>query len=139
VRLQEEGLIRHIGLSEVSVEQLREAQEIATIATVQNLYNLSNRKAEPLLEYCEQNEIGFIPWFPLATGDLADSGGPLAQIAEQHDATASRLALAWLLRRSSVMLPIPGTSSVAHLEDNLGAAGVELSDEEFEALARAAA
>jgi len=135
--LQEEGKIRHIGLSEVSVEQLEEAQRHATIATVQNLYNLSNRKAEDLLEHCERHEIGFIPWYPLATGELARSGGPLDEISAETGATPPQLALAWLLRRSPAMLPIPGTSSVAHLEDNLKAAEIELSDEQFEALSAA--
>ena len=101
---------------------------------MQNLYNLTKRDAEPLLDHCTEHGIGFIPWFPLATGGLAKSGGPLAELSEQHDASPSQLALAWLLRRSPVMLPIPGTSSVAHLEDNLAAASLELSDEQFEAL-----
>ncbi len=132
--LQDEGKIRHIGVSEVSVEQLQEAQQTAEIASVQNLYNLSKRDAEPLLEHAEQHGIAFIPWFPLATGDLTKPGGTLAQLSQELGATPSQLALAWLLRRSPVMLPIPGTSSVAHLEDNLAAAGVALSDEQFEAL-----
>jgi pyridoxine 4-dehydrogenase len=137
VELQQEGKIRHIGLSEVSVEQLEEARETAEIVTVQNLYNLAHRDAESLLEHCEEQGIGFIPWFPLATGQLAAPGGPLDQIAEAQDASPSQLALAWLLRRSPVMLPIPGTSSVGHLEDNLAAAGLELTDEQFEALSEA--
>ena len=136
-KLQDEGKIRHIGLSEVSVEQLEEARKVATIASVQNLFNLSNRAAEPLLEYCEKNDIGFIPWFPLATGELSKEDGPLAESAKQHDATPSQLALAWLLKRSPVMLPIPGTSSVDHLESNTAAAGIELTDDEFEALSQA--
>ncbi len=135
-KLQDEGKIAHIGLSEVDVDQLREAQGIATIASVQNLYNLANRKAEDLLDYCEANGLGFIPWFPLATGDLARGDGPLKDIAEKKGASPSQLALAWLLHRSPVMLPIPGTSSVAHLEDNLEAAGIELSDEDMDALGR---
>jgi pyridoxine 4-dehydrogenase len=134
VDLQREGKIHHIGLSEVSVEELQAAQELATIATVQNLYNLSNRRAEPLLEYCEQHGIGFIPWFPLATGKLASAGGPLDEIASEVGASPSQIALAWLLKRSPVMLPIPGTKSVAHLEDNCAAAAIELSDGQFEAL-----
>ena len=133
-KLQDEGKIRHIGLSEVDVAQLQEAQQTATIATVQNLFNLANRAAEPLLEHCEQHGIGFIPWFPLATGELSQEDGPLAAAAKQHDATPSQLALAWLLKRSPVMLPIPGTSSVDHLESNTAAAGIELTDEEFAAL-----
>ena len=136
-KLQDEGKVRHIGLSEVDVDELEEARKIATIATVQNLFNLSNRDAEPLLDYCESNDIGFIPWFPLATGALSQEDGPLAAAAKEHEATPSQLALAWLLKRSPVMLPIPGTSSVAHLESNTAAAGIELTDDEFEALAAA--
>ncbi|MFF5108821.1 aldo/keto reductase [Streptosporangium sp. NPDC000509] len=134
--MQREGKIRHIGLSEVSVEDVEEAGKSATIVSVQNLYNLAHRDAEPLLEYSEANGIGFIPWFPLATGRLAAEGGPLAAAAREHGATPSQLALAWLLRRSPVMLPIPGTSTVAHLEDNVAAAAVQLTDEEFNALTR---
>jgi pyridoxine 4-dehydrogenase len=133
-KLQEEGKIRHIGLSEVDIDQLEEAQKTATIVSVQNLFNLTARDAEPLLDHCEENGIGFIPWFPLATGELLEEGGPLAEIAAETGAEPSQLALAWLLRRSPVMLPIPGTSSVAHLEQNLGAAELELTDEQFEAL-----
>jgi pyridoxine 4-dehydrogenase len=132
--LQKEGKIRHIGLSEVDVDQLKEAQKTATIASVQNLFNLTKRDAEPLLDHCEENGIGFIPWFPLATGKLVEDGGPLAKIAAETGAEPSQLALAWLLKRSPVMLPIPGTSSVAHLDQNLGAAGLELTDEQFAAL-----
>ncbi|HVV90590.1 MAG TPA: aldo/keto reductase, partial [Solirubrobacterales bacterium] len=110
--LQKEGKIRHIGLSEVDVEQLEAAQRTATIVSVQNLFNLVKRDAEPLLDHCEANDIGFIPWFPLATGELAGEGGPLADIAKETGAEPSQLALAWLLRRSPVMLPIPGTSSL---------------------------
>jgi pyridoxine 4-dehydrogenase len=132
--LQQEGKIRHIGLSEVAVDQLEEAQKTATIVSVQNLFNLANRDAEPLLEHSEANGIGFIPWFPLATGKLVADGGPLAQIAAETGAEPSQLALAWLLMRSPVMLPIPGTSSVAHLDQNLGAAELELTDEQFKAL-----
>jgi len=128
VLLQQEGKIRHIGLSEVSVAQLRQAQEIATIVSVQNLYNLANRSAEDLLEHAEAEGIAFIPWFPLATGNLAGDGGPLDRLSAELGASPSQLALAWLLRRSPVMLPIPGTSSVAHLEDNLAAAEIELTD-----------
>jgi len=132
--LQKEGKIRHIGLSEVSVEQLEEARKFATIVSVQNLFNLTNRSAEPVLDHCTENGIGFIPWFPLATGKLAEEDGPLAQIAEETGAEPSQLALAWLLKRSPVMLPIPGTSSLAHLDQNLGAAELELTDEQFDAL-----
>jgi pyridoxine 4-dehydrogenase len=137
VALQQEGKIRHVGLSEVSVEQLKEAQQYATIATVQNLYNLANRSAEALLDECERQRIGFIPWFPLNTGGLSEAGGPLDAISKELAASPSQLALAWLLERSPVILPIPGTSSVAHLEDNLGAADLKLTDEQFEALSAA--
>ena len=137
-QLQEEGKIRHLGLSEVSVAQLKEAQQTAEIVSVQNLYNLAHRDAEDLLEHCEAEGIGFIPWFPLATGELAREDGPLAVAAKEHDATPSQLALAWLLRRSPVMLPIPGTSSVEHLDANTAAAAIELTDEEFAALTEAA-
>jgi aryl-alcohol dehydrogenase-like predicted oxidoreductase len=132
--LQQEGKIRHIGLSEVDVAQLEAAQKTATIVSVQNLFNLTARDAEPLLDHCEANDIGFIPWFPLATGKLAEEGGPLADIAEETGAEPSQLALAWLLKRSPVMLPIPGTSSLAHLDQNLGAADLELTDAQFAAL-----
>jgi len=135
--LQEQGKVRHIGLSEVSVEQLVEAQETAEIVSVQNLFNLANRDAEALLDHATEHGIGFIPWFPLATGELVKDGGPLVELAEKHDATPPQLALAWLLHRSPAMLPIPGTSSVAHLEDNLGAAEIELTAEEQQALADA--
>jgi aryl-alcohol dehydrogenase-like predicted oxidoreductase len=136
-QLQDEGKIRHIGLSEVTVDQLVEAQKTAEIVSVQNLFNLANRDAEKLLDHCTEHGIGFIPWFPLATGELSAEDGPLAAAAEQHDATPAQLALAWLLQRSPVMLPIPGTSSVEHLETNTAAAGIELTDEEFAALERA--
>lgn len=132
--LKNEGKIRHIGLSEVDVDQLTAAQQTAEIASVQNLYNLATRGAEPLLEAAQSQGIGFIPWFPLAAGPLAAPDGPLQLAATNHRATASQLALAWLLKRSPVMLPIPGTSSVAHLEENVAAAEITLSDEEFEAL-----
>ena len=137
LKLQQEGKIRHIGLSEVNVEQLEAAQKVATIVSVQNMYNLSVRTAEPVLEACEGQNIGFIPWFPLAAGPLAAADGPLQRIAADHDASPSQLALAWLLKRSPVMLPIPGTSKVAHLEENVAAAGIELSDDEFETLSKA--
>ncbi|MFD1659030.1 aldo/keto reductase [Streptomyces caeni] len=137
-KLQDEGKIRHIGLSEVTVAELKAAQETAPIVSVQNLYNLADRSAEDLLDHATEHGIGFIPWYPLATGALARPGGPLADIAEKTGATASQLALAWLLKRSPAMLPIPGTSSVAHLEDNIAAAAVELTDADFAALAAAA-
>ncbi|ETD30246.1 aldo/keto reductase [Williamsia sp. D3] len=135
--LQEEGKINQIGLSEINVDQLIEAQKIAEIATVQNLYNLANRSAEALLDHCTAENIGFIPWFPLATGELAGPGSKLAAIAEQKQATPSQLALAWLLAKSPVILPIPGTSSVDHLEDNMAAAGIELSEDDINALTAA--
>ena len=137
--LQDEGKVLHIGLSEVTVDQLLEAQQIAPIVSVQNRYNLADRASEALLDHAEAHGIGFIPWFPLATGRLAEPGSPLDRIAKELDATPSQLALAWLLARSPVMLPIPGTSSVAHLEDNLAAAGLQLSDEQLDALSSAAA
>jgi pyridoxine 4-dehydrogenase len=133
-KLQQEGKVRHIGLSEVTVAQVEEASKTADIVSVQNLYNLANRQAEDLLDHATKHGIGFIPWFPLATGNLAGPDGPLVRLAESRGATPSQLALAWLLKRSPVMLPIPGTSSVAHLEENVGAAGIELDDEAFQAL-----
>jgi pyridoxine 4-dehydrogenase len=133
-RLQQEGKIRHLGLSEVTVAQIEAARELAEIVTVQNLYNLGNRKSEDVLEYTEEEGIGFIPWFPLATGDLAQAGGPLASAAGRLHATPSQVALAWLLHRSPVMLPIPGTSRVKHLEENTAAALLELDEETLRAL-----
>lgn len=135
-RLQKEGKIRHIGLSEVTVEQIEAANKIAPIVSVQNLYNLAKRDAEPVLKYCEEHNIAFIPWFPLATGGLAKAGGPLDEMSKRLDAKPSQLALAWLLKRSKVMLPIPGTSTVAHLEENMAAAELKLSDADFEALTK---
>ena len=137
LELQEQGKVRHIGVSEVNVEQLDQCREIATIVSVQNLYNLGNRSADDVLEACERENIGFIPWFPLNTGGLADEGGPLAKLAERHEARPAQLALAWLLHRSEVMLPIPGTKSVDHLEENLQAATLELSEDEVAELAEA--
>jgi pyridoxine 4-dehydrogenase len=136
--LQDEGKIGHIGLSEVSISELQEAQETAEIAAVQNLYNLASRESEELLDHAEAHDIAFIPWFPLATGRLAQDGGPLATLAEELGATASQLALAWLLQRSPVMLPIPGTSSVEHLEQNMQAAAIDLTDEQAGRLTEAA-
>ena|SRR5829696_1159357 len=132
--LQDEGKVRHLGLSEVSVDDIKEAQEVFDVATVQNLYNLTNRRHEDVLDYCDEQGIGFIPWFPLAAGDLAKPGGPVAEAAEAHDATTGQIALAWLLQRSEVMLPIPGTGSVEHLVENVAAAEIELTDEEFATL-----
>jgi len=130
--LQQAGKIRHIGLSEVTVGEIREARKIATIVSVQNLFNLGDRKHAEVVDYCQQEELGFIPWFPMAAGDLAKSGGALDQAAGRHGASVSQLALAWLLHRSPVILPIPGTSSVGHLEENTAAASLELSADEWE-------
>jgi pyridoxine 4-dehydrogenase len=135
--LQREGKIRHIGLSEVSVGQVRRVREAVEIVSVQNHYNLADRRAEDVLEVCEDEGLGFIPWFPLAAGDLAEPGGPLDRAARALHATPSQVALAWLLRRSPVMLPIPGTGSVAHLEENMAAASLELPDDVFDELAAA--
>jgi aryl-alcohol dehydrogenase-like predicted oxidoreductase len=136
--LQSEGLIRHIGLSEVGVEQIEQARRIAGIVSVQNRYNLADREYEPVLEHCEREGIAFIPWFPLATGRLARPGSPLQAMADELGATPAQLALAWLLHRSPVMLPIPGTSSVAHLEENVAAATIELTPEQVDQLSRLA-
>ncbi|MCX4862105.1 aldo/keto reductase [Streptomyces canus] len=136
-RLQQEGKLRHVGVSEVTVEELKEARTHAEIVSVQNLYNLANRSAEDVLNYAEAENIAFIPWFPIATGELARPGGPLDAASKQHEASPSQLALAWLLRRSPVLLPIPGTSSVAHLEENTAAALVRLTDDEFSSLSDA--
>jgi aryl-alcohol dehydrogenase-like predicted oxidoreductase len=132
--LQREGKIRHIGLSEITVDQLTAAQKVTSIASVQNRYNMAERKAEPLLEACESQSIAFIPWAPLGSGPLVADGGPLQRIASQHRIKPSQLAVAWLLKRSPVMVPIPGTSRVAHLDENVAAAEVTLTDEEFAAL-----
>ncbi|MDQ3892520.1 MAG: aldo/keto reductase [Actinomycetota bacterium] len=129
--LREEGKIRHIGLSEVSVEQIQRAQQIVPIVSVQNRYNLTDWDSEDVLDFCEREGIGFIPWFPLATGDLARPGGPLDEIATRYGASPGQVALAWLLWRSPVILPIPGTSSVEHLVENVAAASLELDEEEF--------
>ncbi len=134
VELQHEGKIRHIGLSNVSIEQIEAARQLARIVSVQNLYNLGDRESEDVVEYCTRESIAFIPWFPLATGDLAKHGGPLAQIAHRHNALPSQVALAWLLAKSPVMLPIPGTSKVEHLKENVGAALLKLSDADMTAL-----
>jgi len=135
--LQAEGKIRHIGLSEVTIQQLQDAQRIAPIVSVQNRFNLIDRASEPLLEHAEAHGIAFIPWFPLATGALANVDGPLHEMARRLGATPSQLALAWLLHRSPVMLPIPGTSSVSHLEENVAAAAITLSDSDAERLSKA--
>jgi pyridoxine 4-dehydrogenase len=134
--LKDEGKIRHVGLSNVGVRELEIAIDIVPIVSVQNRYNLSDRSSEAVLQACEREEVGFIPWYPLATGRLARPGGPLDEIAARHDTTPFRVALAWLLGYSPAMLPIPGTSSVSHLEENVAAATLELSDEEMAALER---
>jgi pyridoxine 4-dehydrogenase len=136
--MQKEGLIRHVGLSEVSVEEIKAAGKHFKVVTVQNLYNLANRQSEDVLDYCDANGIGFIPWFPLASGELAGPGSVLNHIAEKLKASNGQVALAWLLKRSPVMLPIPGTGSVDHLVENVGGAGLTLSDEDFSALEAAA-
>ncbi len=129
--LRDEGKIRYVGLSEVDVEQIQRARDALPIVSVQNRYNLTDRVSEDVLDYCEREGIAFIPWFPLATGELARPGGTLDEIADRHDATPGQVALAWLLERSPVMLPIPGTSSVEHLENNLAATNLCLTDEEI--------
>ncbi|MCO6049169.1 aldo/keto reductase [Mesorhizobium sp. RP14(2022)] len=134
----DQGLILHAGLSQVSVEEIEAARQVFPVATVQNRYNLADRADEDVLDYCQANGIGFIPWFPLASGDLAKPGGAVDAVAKAHRATAGQVALAWILQRSPVMLPIPGTSSVKHLEENVGAADVSLTDDEFKQLDEAA-
>ena len=150
-RVQREGKIRHVGLSEVSVPQIQRARTFFQVVSVQNRYNLVDREWESVLDYCDREGIGFIPWFPLQAGDVGREGpgyyprlvrrsanrnGSMAQIAKRHGATAAQIALAWLLRRSAVMLPIPGTSNRRHLEENVAAAGIELSHEEVDALSQ---
>ena len=132
--LQQQGKIRHVGLSEVKPHEIEQAQKVVKIASVQNLYNIGDRQHEDTLEYCEAHGIAFIPWFPVAAGKLAREGGPLDTAAKRHGATVSQLALAWLLHRSPVMLPIPGTSSIAHLEENTRAASFRLPDHEWAAI-----
>lgn len=121
------------------MEEIKAAEEVFQVATVQNLYNVANRKSEDVLEYCEQRGIAFIPWFPLAAGELAKPGGPVAEIAAAHDRTTGQVALAWLLARSPVMLPIPGTGSLEHLEENVAAAELELTSDELASLEKASA
>ena len=132
--MQREGLIRHVGLSEVSVEEIKEAQKYFPVVSVQNLYNLVYRHSEDVLDFCERENIGFIPWFPLAGGSLAHEGNVLDEMAKRLGATPAQVALAWVLKRSPVMLPIPGTSKVKHLEENVAAAGIQLSDADFHTL-----
>ena len=135
--MQNEGLIRHVGLSEVNVGQIEAASKFFKVATVQNLYNLGNRQSEAVVDYADKHNIGFIPWFPLAAGELAKEGSVLSKIARKLDATDGQVALAWLLKRSPVILPIPGTGSPDHLEENVKGASLKLSQEDFEALERA--
>ncbi len=137
-QLLDEGLVRHAGLSEVGVEDIEAARKVFPVATVQNRYNLADRASEHVLEHCERLGIGFIPWYPLAAGSLARPGSVLDAVARRHGASGGQIALAWLLRRSPVMLPIPGTGSMEHLEQNMGAASIRLSDEDFAAIERAA-
>jgi pyridoxine 4-dehydrogenase len=136
IELQREGKVRHIGLSNVSVAQIEAVRRMTAIVSVQNLYNLADRDSEDVLEYCTREKLGFIPWFPLATGDLADPGGALARIAQRLNALPAQVALAWLLAKSPVMLPIPGTSMVRHLEENVEAARLTLTPADMEELAR---
>lgn len=136
--LQAQGKIKHIGLSEVNIDQLKHAQTLVDIVSVQNRYSVTDRGSEGVLNYCEQHDIAFIPWFPLAAGRLAGPDSPIGRVAKQLNATPSQVALAWLLKRSPVMLPIPGTSKVQHLEENIAAAGLKVDDSEFNALQRSA-
>ena len=136
--LQAEGKIKHIGLSEVTVKQIRHAQTLVPIVSVQNRYSLADRGAEDVLQYCQEQKMGFIPWFPLAAGQLSGADSPIVRVAERLKATPSQVALAWLLSRSPVMLPIPGTSSVKHLEENVAAAGLKMDESKMKELAHAA-
>lgn len=136
IELQREGKVRHVGLSNVSVDQIEAVRRMTAIVSVQNLYNLADRDSEDVLEYCTRENIGFIPWFPLATGDLAEPGGALADVAQRLAALPAQVALAWLLAKSTVMLPIPGTSQVQHLKENLEAARLTLTPADMEELAR---
>jgi aryl-alcohol dehydrogenase-like predicted oxidoreductase len=137
--LQDEGKIRHIGVSNVSVEELETARGLVDVVTVQNRFNLEDRRSEDVLDVCAAAGIGFIPWFPLAVGGLARQGGPLDEVAREHDVAPSQVALAWLLARSEVMLPIPGTASIEHLEENVAAAELELDAAELDRIASATA
>src|ERR1700733_12349279 len=137
-KLQEQGKIRHVGLSEVKPKEIDQARKIVDIVSVQNLYNIGDRQHEDVLDYCEKHKIAFIPWFPVAAGKLAQPGGKLDAAAKRHGATLSQLSIAWLLHRSPVMLPIPGTTSVNHLEENVAAADVKLSDAEWKEIENSA-
>lgn len=136
--LQQQGKIRHVGLSEVKPHEIEQAQKVVKIVSVQNQYNIGDRRHEDVLAYCEQNGLAFIPWFPVAAGKLARPGGPLDEAAKRHGATVSQLSLAWLLHRSPVMLPIPGTSSVKHLEENVAASALKLDNAEWKQIEEAA-
>jgi len=133
--LKDEGYVRHVGLSEVGVEEIERARDIVDVATVQNRYNVADREHDEVVDYCEENGIGFLPWYPLGAGGLGSKGDALGDVADRHDATVYQVALAWLLKRSPVILPIPGTSSVEHLEENVAAASLELTDGEMRTLA----
>jgi pyridoxine 4-dehydrogenase len=137
-KLQEQGKILHVGLSEVKPREIEQARKVVEIVSVQNLYNIGDRQHEDVVEYCEKHKIAFIPWFPVAAGKLAKPGGKLDAAAKAHGATVSQLSLAWLLHRSPVMLPIPGTSSLQHLEENIAAANVMLSASEWQEIEQAA-
>ena len=132
--LREQGKVRHVGLSEVGVDQVQAARKLVPVASVQNRYSLADRAWEPVVDHCQHEGLAFLPWFPLGAGSLVEAGGALVEVARRHHATAAQVALAWLLRRSPVMLPIPGTSSVAHLEENLAASTLRLADDEFQLL-----
>jgi aryl-alcohol dehydrogenase-like predicted oxidoreductase len=138
VKLKQQGKIRHIGLSEVKPKDIERARKVVEIVSVQNLYNVGDRQHEDVLEYCERHNIAFIPWFPVAAGKLARPGGKLDKIAKSHGATVAQLSIAWLLHRSEVILPIPGTSSVAHLEENMKAGELALSEAEMKEIEKAA-
>jgi aryl-alcohol dehydrogenase-like predicted oxidoreductase len=133
---QKQGKIRHIGLSEVTPEEIERAKKTVPVVTVQNRYNLSDREHERTLKFCEQQNLGFIPWFPVAAGRLAKRGGPLDEMARRHGVSVAQLSIAWLLHRSPVMIPIPGTSSVSHLEENVAAAALRLSPDEWATVER---
>jgi pyridoxine 4-dehydrogenase len=137
-KMQEAGKIRHIGLSEVSVKEIEHAKKIITVVSVQNLYNLGDRKHDDVVTYCDKNKLGFIPWFPMAGGDMLKPGGPLDTVAKRHHATVSQVCLAWLLHRSPVMLPIPGTSSVTHLEENVAASSLKIEPNEWAEIEKSA-
>lgn len=134
--MQQQGKIRHIGLSNVTVEDIVRAKKIVDVVSVQNLYNLSNRKSEPVLDYCEKHHLAFIPWYPIASGQLSNTKGEIHKLALSKNATPAQIALAWLLKRSPVMVPIPGTNTLAHLEENIATASIDLTDAEFEQLSK---